>query len=99
MTSRDISISGQISVNAPTAATAPGTDIGSFRNLLLAGLIALVVFATVPLAQYVAQQREATTPATIGPAVLESVGSAVTNLVVTHTRMSVAISDAAAHGM
>ncbi len=74
-----------------------GSDvtIGRNRNIVVGAIIALLVFATVPLAQVAGRHGGATATVEAGHAVADRIGSVVTNLVETHTRMSVALSEAA----
>ncbi len=69
--------------------------IGRSRNVLVGAIIAVLVFATVPLAQVAGRHGAAAATAEAGHAVADRIGSVVTNLVETHKRMSVALSKAA----
>jgi len=62
---------------------------GTAYNLLIGGAIALLVFATVPLAKLAGRHGGA---AAAGQSIANGVGAAVTGLVETHTRMSVTLS-------
>jgi len=62
------------------------------REIVVGAVIALLVFATVPLAQMAGRPG---TAAAAGHAIADGIGAVVTNVVEAHTRMSVALSKAA----
>ena len=64
---------------------------GNARNLIVGGAIAVLMFATVPLAQVAGRHGGA---ARAGRSIAGGVGSLVTYFVETNTRMSVALSAA-----
>ena len=65
------------------------------KNLWIGAAIALLMFGTVPLAELAGRHNSETKAGTAGQTIADGIGSVVTNLVETHKRMSVAISDAA----
>lgn len=68
-------------------------SVGRTRNVAVGAVIALVMFATVPLAQVAGRHARARATGDVAHTVADRVGSLVTNLVETHTRMSVALSE------
>lgn len=69
--------------------------IGRTRNIVVGAAIALLMFATVPLAQVAGRHGGAKATAETGHAIADRIGSVVTGLIETHKRMSVALSEAA----
>ena len=62
------------------------------KEIVVGAAIALLVFATVPLAQMAGMHH---TAVAAGHAIADGIGGVVTSVVETHTRMSVALSRAA----
>ncbi len=71
--------------------------VGTVRSVLVGSVIALLIFATVPLAQVAARRSATPHPAAAksSHAVVDRIGAGVTNFVDMHTRVSVALSKAA----
>jgi len=67
----------------------------SVKELVVGAVIALLVFATVPLAQAASRHDAAAAVSVAGHTIADSIGGVVTSVIETHTRMSVALSRAA----
>ena len=67
--------------------------MGNTRSVAVGAVIAVVMFATVPLAQVAGRHARTGATGDVAHAIADRVGSLVTNLVETHTRMSVALSE------
>jgi hypothetical protein len=66
----------------------------STKELVVGAAIALLVFATVPLAQVAGRHRSAGATGAAGQTIADRIGGVVTGVVETHTRVSVALSHA-----